>query len=139
MYLWVVGHWSRSAKQFRHSWSTAWNGKLFNGSPTELHLASDKWMTKNQLIIGNFLCSTLRKKKRKKRKFYLTTHFIYGYIASDIIMVKDHSDSQRGNPLHGLLFPICSKGSLSHRQDSTYHSLCRGAQAGTRNSSMGPQ
>ena len=53
-------------------------------------------------------------------------------------MVKDHSDSQRGNPLppHGLLFPINSKFFLyarSHRQDSTYHGLCyasRGALAG---------
>ena len=39
--------------------------------------------------------------------FYLTTHsthFTYGYMASDI-MVKDHSDSERGKPLppHGLL------------------------------------
>ena len=47
--------------------------------------------------------------------FYLTTHsthFIYGYMASDIIMVKDHSDSERGNPMppHGLLFSINSKG-----------------------------
>ena len=47
--------------------------------------------------------------------FYLTTHsthFIYGYMASD--MVKDHSDSERGNllPQHGLLFPINSKGSF---------------------------
>ena len=46
---------------------------------------------------------------------YLTkhsTHFIYGYMASH--MVKDHSDSERGNPLppHGLLFPINSKGSF---------------------------
>ena len=34
-------------------------------------------------------------------------------------MVKDDSDSERGNPLppHGLLFPINSKG-------STYHGLC---------------
>ena len=51
-------------------------------------------------------------------------------------MVKNHSDSERGNPLplHWLLFPIS-------RQDSTYHGLCytsRGALAGTRNSSMGP-
>ena len=62
-------------------------------------------------------------------------------------MVKDHSDSERGNPLpplHGLLFPISSKGFLyasSHRQDDTYHGLCytsRGALAGMRNSSMGP-
>ena len=36
-----------------------------------------------------------------------------GYMASDI-MVKDHSDSERGNslPPHGLLFPINSKGSF---------------------------
>ena len=39
-------------------------------------------------------------------------------------MVKDHSDSERGNPLppHRLLFTINSKGSLyapSHRQDNT--------------------
>ena len=29
-------------------------------------------------------------------------------------MVKDHSDSERGNPLppHGLLFPMSSKGSF---------------------------
>ena len=72
-----------------------------------------------------------------------TPHFIYGYVASD--MVKDHSDRERererGNPLppHGLLFPISSKGSLyasSHIQDDTYHGLCytsRGALSGTRN------
>ena len=44
---------------------------------------------------------------------YLTTHsthFIYGYMASD--MVKDHSDSDKGNPLppHRLLLSINSKG-----------------------------
>ena len=40
--------------------------------------------------------------------------FIFGYMASDIIMVKDHSDSEKGNPLpqHGLLFPISSKSSF---------------------------
>ena len=55
-------------------------------------------------------------------------------------MVKDHSDSKRGNPLppHGLLFPIDSRVLLyapSHRQDITYQGLCytsRGALAGTR-------
>ena len=44
--------------------------------------------------------------------FYLTTHsthFIYGYMASEI-MVKDHSNGERGNPLppHELLFSISS-------------------------------
>ena len=79
-------------------------------------------------------------------------------------MVKDHSDSETGNPLppHGLLFPNSSKGSFicnipdrithttgfgsfiyapSHRQDSTHNGVCCtscGALAGTRNSSMGP-
>ena len=50
----------------------------------------------------------------RKEMFYLTTlstHFIYGYMTSNI---KDHSDSKRGNPLppHGLLFPISSKGTF---------------------------
>ena len=58
--------------------------------------------------------------------FYLTTHSahsVYGYVASDI-MVKDYSDNERGNPLpplHGLFFPISSKGLLYaafRRQDS---------------------
>ena len=53
----------------------------------------------------------------RKEMFYFTTHsthFIYDYMASDIIMVKDHSDRERGNPLppHRLLFPISSKGSF---------------------------
>ena len=55
-------------------------------------------------------------------------------------MVKDHSDSERGNPLppHGS-FRLTARVLLhapSHRQDSTYHGLCytnRGALAGTRN------
>ena len=46
-------------------------------------------------------------------------------------MVKDQSDSKRGNllPLHELLFPINSNNQQlyapSHRQDSTYHQLWR--------------
>ena len=41
-------------------------------------------------------------------------------------MVKDHSDSERENPLppHGLLFPISSKGSfICTIPQTTYHSL----------------
>ena len=72
-----------------------------------------------------------------------STHFIYGYMALGH-MVKDYSDSERGNPLpplHGLLFPRVLLYASSHRKDNTYHGLCytsRGALAGTRNSSMGP-
>ena len=59
--------------------------------------------------------------------FYLRLYGV-GY------MVKDHSNSERGNPLHPhrLLFPISS---IIHRRDNTYHRLCytsRGALAGTR-------
>ena len=59
-------------------------------------------------------------------------------------MVKNHTDSDRGNPLppHGLLFPITAMvllyaSSHSSLDDTAYHSLCytsRGALAGTRNS-----
>ena len=50
-----------------------------------------------------------------KEMFYLTTHsthFIYGYLASDIWLST--TQIVRGNPLppHGLLFPISSKGSF---------------------------
>ena len=65
--------------------------------------------------------------------FYLMTHlthFIYSYMASD--MVKDYSDSEKGNPLlpHRVLLYA-----PSHRQNSTYLGLCytsRGALAGMR-------
>ena len=65
------------------------------------------------------------------------THFIYSYMASD--MVNDLSDSERGNslPPYRLLFLINSKGSFICRQDNTYHGLCytsHGELAGTRNS-----
>ena len=49
------------------------------------------------------------KEGRKFHLMMLSTHFIYGY------MVSDHSDSESGKllpPLHGLLFPISSKGSF---------------------------
>ena len=59
------------------------------------------------------VCSFYSKGRKEGRMemLYLTkhsTHFIYGY------MVKDHSDSERGNPLppHRLLFSINSKDSF---------------------------
>ena len=56
-------------------------------------------------------------------------------------MVKDHSDSERGNPLppHGLLFPNNSKCyfiCIIPQTGSTYHGFCytsRGVLVGTRN------
>ena len=58
--------------------------------------------------------SCWKRKEGRKEMFYLTTHshFIYGYMASD--MVKDQSDCEKGNPLppHRLFFSINSKGSF---------------------------
>ena len=58
--------------------------------------------------------------EREREMFYLmthSTHFIYGYMASD------HSDSERGNllPPHRLLFPISSKGSFICTTPQTAH------------------
>ena len=53
-------------------------------------------------------------------------------------LLKDNSDSERGNPLsplHGLE-AMNLVYAPSHKQDSTYLSL--GALAGKRNTSMGP-
>ena len=82
-----------------------------------------------------------------QRNAHLTTHsthFIYGYIASDIwlrtILIVRKETSCRHM---GYSFRLTARVLLyvpSHRQDSTYHGLCytsRGALAGTRNSSMG--
>ena len=49
--------------------------------------------------------------------FHLATHSTYLYLCLYDVgyMVKDHSDSERGNQLphlQGLLFPISSKGSF---------------------------
>ena len=61
--------------------------------------------------------------------FYLSTHlsfFIYGYLASDII-VNDHSDSERGNalsPLHSIFIYIHIKFSQTQQYvplSFTYH------------------
>ena len=56
------------------------------------------------------------RKEGRKEKLYLvmhSIHFMYGYMASD--MVKDHYDGKRGNllpPLYELQFLISSKGSF---------------------------
>ena len=84
----------------------------------------------------------------RERMFYLTmhsTHFIYGYMASDIwlrtiLIVRKETCCRHIGYSYRLTSRVLLYAS-SHRQDNTYHSLCytsRGALAGTRNSSMGP-
>ena len=80
--------------------------------------------------------------------FYLTTHsthFIYGYMASDIWLRTTHIVREETRCRHmSYSFRLAARVLLyapSHRQNNTYHGLCytsRGALAGTRNSSMGP-
>ena len=86
--------------------------------------------------------------EREREMFYLTrhsTHFIYGYIASDIwlrtiLIVRKETCCRH----IGYSFRLTARVLLyapSHRQDSTYHDLCftsRGALAGMRNSSEDP-
>ena len=79
--------------------------------------------------------------------FYLTTHsthFIYGYMASDIwlrtiLIVRKETRCRHIGYSYRLTARVLLY-SPSHRQDSTYYGLCytsHGALAGTRNSSMG--
>ena len=80
--------------------------------------------------------------------FYLTTHsthFIYGYMASDIWLRTILIVRKETRCRHiGYSFRLAARVLLyapSHRQDNTYHGFCytsREALAGTRNSSMGP-
>ena len=84
----------------------------------------------------------------EREMFYLTTHsthFIYGYMASDILWLRTILIVRKETRCRhiGYSFRLTARVLLyapSHRQDSTYHGLCytsRGALAGTRNSSMG--
>ena len=92
--------------------------------------------------------TTHRTMSRERKMFYLTTHsthFIYSYMASDIWLRTILIVRKETRCRHiGYSFRLAARVLLyapSHRQDSTYHSLCytsRGALAGTRNSSMGP-
>ena len=86
--------------------------------------------------------------KEGKEMFYLTTHsthFIYGYMASDIWLRTILIVRKETRCRHiGYSLRLTARVLLyapSYRQDSTYHGLCytsRGTLTGTRNSSMGP-
>ena len=85
---------------------------------------------------------------REREMFYLTTHsshFIYGYMASDIWLRTILIVRKETRCRHiGYSYRLTARVLLyapSHRQDNTYHGLCYsscGALAVTRNSSMGP-
>ena len=87
-----------------------------------------------------------REREREREMFYLTTHsthFTYGYMASDIWLRTIQIVRKETRRHLGYSYRLTARVLLyapSHRQDNTYHGLCytsRGALAGTRNSSMG--
>ena len=96
-------------------------------------------------------CLKLERERERERDieremFYLTTHsthFVCGYIASDIwlrtILVERKETRCRHIGYSYRLTAWVLLCAPSHRQDSTYHGLCytsHGALAGTRNSWM---
>ena len=87
-------------------------------------------------------------KEGRKEMFYLmthSTHFIYGYMASDI-WLRTILIARKETRCHHMGYSVRLTARVLlyapfHRQDCTYHGLCytsRGAVAGTRNSLMGP-
>ena len=102
----------------------------------------------NWYLVIKFIVHTVGKERERERNVLfndaLNTFYLLLYGVRH--MVKDHSDSEKGNPLPhiGYSYRLTARVLLyapSHRQDSTYHSLCytsHGALAGMRNSSMGP-
>ena len=105
-------------------------------------LKSVKKANNDSLVIE---CSTEShsRNQREREMFYLTTHsthFIYGYMASDIWLRTILIVRKETRCRHiGYSFRLAARVLLyapSHRQDSTYHGLCytsRGALVGTRN------
>ena len=103
--------------------STRWTEHWTRLAGTALHQltgqADGLCTTRTQQALDEYLNTTSKHNSQEGRKegrvlFNVTLNtFSYGYIESHI-MVKDHSDSKRGNLLlpHGLLFPISSKGSF---------------------------
>ena len=124
----------------RYDWLTLDRGKCAKrANPLDLGIKIQVWFPWGITVYtewkeGNLLFNDALK------TFYLR---LYGVR----YMVKDHSDSERGNPLPhymGYSFRLAARVLLyapSRRQNNTYHGLCytsRGALAGMNNSSNGP-
>ena len=113
----------------------------FNCNPTQ-----DSLLMKTDCVACFISDFNIKRRKEGNGLFNDTLNTFYLRFYGTIHMVKDHSDSERGNPLlpHALPFLITARFFLyasSHRKDNTHHGLCyasRGALAGTRNCSIGP-
>ena len=81
--------------------------------------------------LKRFYSHLTRKTNREREMFYLTTHsthFIYGYVASDIWLRTILIVRKETHCCHiGYSYRLTARVLLyasSHRQDNTYHSLC---------------
>ena len=65
-------------------------------------------------VEGTVLTRKVLRERERNVLFNDALNTFYLWLYGIIHMVKDHSDSEKGNPLppHGLLFPISSKGSF---------------------------
>ena len=104
-------------------WATCFQDEKLDKNVSEVHLCWN-W----HLICSLLQC--LQLKKGRKEMFYLTTHsthFIYGYVASNIWLRTIQIVREETRCRHmGLSFRLTARVLLyapSHRQDSTYHSL----------------
>ena len=87
--------------------------------------------THSKHFIYGYMSDMLEDKEGRKEMFYLTMHstyFIYGYMASDIWLRTILIVRKETRCRHiGYSFRLTARVLLyapSHRQDSTYHSLC---------------
>ena len=126
----------------------------FHGAPRTLTWQSLSLMQCHLHNVGRQArANTLRmlmrlKKQGRKEMFYLTmysTHFIHGYMASDIwYRTTQIAREETRCWLIGYSFRLAARVYLyapSNRQDSTYHGLCytsSGALTGARNNWLGP-
>ena len=115
------------------------------GSEATPSPASSTTVSSTHLSLFYTTCSSML--EREREMFYLTmhsTHFIYGYMASDTWLRTIQIAREETRCHHiGYSYQLTARVlyAPSHRQDNTYHGLCYtccGALAGTRNSSMGP-
>ena len=85
---------------------------------TQLKECLNHTLSKHTTTNNNNNNLTNKNKQRRRKEgnvlfnYALNTFYLRLYCVGH--MVKDHSDSERGNPLppHGLFFPINSKGSF---------------------------
>ena len=121
----VVEHWLEQgiAQWVHHEGSIQWPIAPWVNTTMELYLT---------------LRTEMDGRKEGNVLFNDTLNIFYLRLYGVIHMVKDHSDSERGNPpsQHFQLAARVLLYASSDRQDSTYHGLCytsHGALAGTRN------